>query len=789
MDIKMPKDKEKIKDGQASLNEFLDMYLGEKTSTESDYVEIQEALRQSEAEIKTFVTQEEEDLEWMESIQAAVSDDSSDEDFVPPSYYNTMMGKAFVEEETSEADPEPESDEQKQSFWNRLGKMVGVPEKQDEMPEEKAEKPEAPEEEEQWEYELSGGDDSEIKTSINFDDYVTYSAEEYDEELAETVRETVEKGAEKLEDEPEGPSAFKAFFMLLGEKLSVLNEKRRARQKVESADSEIEEPKSIEKEARRYARPVGSITVRSRIAFVLCAFMVLMATVFEITGKGWFGIGENGVLMTGVFLVMMLLVMFFCVEIPLRGVCSIIRGKVTAESLIAISCFMTLIDGVVVLLSRNAARGLPFAVVSALSVMFGMRGLRSYYIGMRNSLRVASKVKSPWGIVIDEETVMERSVLKKLPDATDGFYKNLIRRDICEHLYTYAAPIMLIAALVFAFLGTVVRGRGGEFVHALSALVAITASFSCMSAYSMPFRFVSAFSRRMGCAVAGWTGADKMFSSDGAFITDIDLFPKGTQTVTGMRKLLDITDYKAMEYVGSMMIASGSELEHPFREMLNENGVNPVYVESFSCYEGGGIGGMIHNDNVLVGTSAFMNLMGVRMPEELVRSRDIFLSVNRRLAAVFTVESRPTRGVQKSLLAMRNTRVNMLLASRDFTISPKTIQKRFKVPMDGIEYIPLSDCYKMNQTDEPEKIDTAGIISRGSLGAFAETVAKAAQLRQMTIMNTMVSIFGSAVGLFLVFYMCWNGPITSVTSWAMALFMFAMHFVTIILSNLVKRKK
>ncbi len=823
MEIKMPKDKEKTKDSQAALNEFLNLCLGERT-TESDYIEIEEALHKSEVEIKRSTTQEEDDSEWMESIQAAVADNGSNDDFIPPSYYDTIMlnsdrmAKAMEKEELHVDEPtiiafpnqlkkektdqeteqlkKSEEVEPKPSFWNRFSKMVGIPEKSEataKKSEPKAEdeasevKFDLTDDEDDWDDEPVQEADEIVKPSINFDDYANYSAREYDEELAETVRETVEQGQEK--EKREGPSVFNSFFMLLGEKLSDLNEKRRESQKIEAADSEIEEPESLEKEARRYARPVGNITVRSRIAFVLSAVMVLLVAVFEITGRGWFGIGENAVLMTGVLLVMMLLVIFFCVEVPLRGICSIIRGKVTAESLVAISCFVTLLDGVIILISRNAERGLPFVVVSALSVMFGMRGLRSYYIGMRNSLRVASKVKSPWGIVIDDETVLDRNVLKKLPNTTDGFYKNLIRRDICEHIYTYAAPIMLITALVFAFIGTVVRGRGGEFIHALSALVGVTASFSCMSAYANPFRLVSIITRRLGCAIAGWTGADKMFSTDGAFITDTDLFPKGTQSVSGMRKIGDITDYKAMEYVGSMIIASGSELEHPFRDMLRDNGVNPVYVDSFSCYEGGGIGGMIHNDNVLVGTAAFMNLMGVRMPEDLVRNSGIFLAVNRRLAAVFTVNSVPSNAVQNSLLAMRGTRMNMLLASRDFTISPKTLQQRFKVPMDGVEYIPLNDCYRMTQTDELEKIDTAGIISLGSLSSFAETVAKAVQLRQITLMNTAVSILGSVAGLFLVFYMCWNGPITSVTSWAMTLFMFAMHFVTIVLSNLVKRKK
>jgi len=516
--------------------------------------------------------------------------------------------------------------------------------------------------------------------------------------------------------------------------------------------------------------------------------MLLLAGVFELSGKGWLGIGSNGVLMTGVLLVMQLFVMLLCVEVPLRGICSLIKGKVTAETLIAASCFVSFLDGIIVLLGRNSERGLPFAVVSAFSVVFGMRGLRSYYIGMRNSLRVAVRAKAPWGIVTDDESVQDRSVLKRVPGAVDGFYKNLIRRDICEHIYTYAAPIMLIAALVFAFLSTVVRGRGGEFIHALGALVAISASFSCMSAYSGTFRLISSIARRGGCAVAGWAGADKIASSDGAFITDNDLFPQGTQSISGIRLMGIAGDYKAVECAGSLIIASGSGLENPFREFMRANHITPVHVERFTCYEGGGIGGVIRGENILVGTMAFMNLMGVRMPDDIRGANTVFLAINRKLAAVFTVSYTPSNAVQSSLLAMRNTKVNMLFALKDFNVSPKMLQKKFKVSMDGVEYIPVSDCYKIEQEDELHDNDAAGIVSLGNLTSFAQVASKAAQLRQITRLNTAVSLLGSAAGMFLVFCMCWNGPISSVTSWAMVLFMFAMHLVTIILSNLVKRK-
>lgn len=850
MDVKMPNSKEKIRESRTDLqdalnndsrqtnavtdNSMLDTAKAKTVSTqEEDDWEWLESIKEAMLDDpeNEFVPPFADDVSAMsKNEQIDLTGDGAPEDKQtekkPVLEKLRQKAKNSVRQDTAAEEYEEETDmadersakeqdeaDEDLSFWQRIGKLVGADQasneqehyatagksrKNVELKKPVAEKKEKPvsnvklvDNDDPWDFDDAEDDWLETDQSgdrIDLQDYMTYADDSYQDEYADIVRETMRAGEEAEEDEKSLPPVVAAVFDFLGERFHALNEKRKAAQAEEAADNVIEEA-NLAKEAKHYARPVGSITFRSRFAFAISILMALLAMVFELTGKGWFGIGENGVLMAGVLLVMQLMVMLLCVEIPMRGICSLINGKITAETLIAASCFISFIDGIAVLISRNADNGLPFAVVSALSVAFGMRGLRSYYIGMRNSLRIASKIQSPWGIVTDNESVEDRSVLRKCHGATDGFYKNLIRRDICEHIYTYAAPLMLIASLVFAFLSTVVRGRGNEFIHALAALVAVSASFSCMSAYSRTFRLVSAAARRQGSAIAGWTGADKIFSADGVLVTDNDLFPNGTQKVSGM-KLTGLTSpYKAMEYAGSLIIASDSELKNPFREFLRENGVVSVYVDSFACYEGGGIGGVIRDDNILIGTAAFMNLMGVRIPEDIVKNDVLFLSVNRKLAAVFSVEYKPSKAVQRSLLAMRNTKMNLLLALKDFNISPKMLQHKFKVSMDGVEYIPVNDCYRMERDDVLEETEAAGIISLGGLGAFAETVAKAAQLRQITLLNTAVSLLGSAVGLFLIFYMCWNGPISSVTSWATALFMFAMHLVTIILSNMVNRRR
>jgi hypothetical protein len=51
----------------------------------------------------------------------------------------------------------------------------------------------------------------------------------------------------------------------------------------------------------------------------------------------------------------------------------------------------------------------------------------------------------------------QRTILKKDLSRTEGFYNNLVQADVCERTYTYAAPLLLIAALLFAILASIGR--------------------------------------------------------------------------------------------------------------------------------------------------------------------------------------------------------------------------------------------------------------------------------------------------------------------------------------------
>ena len=224
--------------------------------------------------------------------------------------------------------------------------------------------------------------------SEHFHEFFTYAGDNYREEFGPEAEETVERG--RIRERKKKRSLLSAFFYLIGQRI-----KSRRIRKLDAAvpaDPVIREPKNIPKEAAKYSRPLGSMVWRSRIALVICAAMIYLTLSFTISGRAAV-IENNSFLLVSVLMIMQLVTMLLCLEVPITGIISAARGEPGAETLITASFIFTFTDSAVKLLTGDMSQGLPFSAVSALSAVFGLRGMMYYNSAVRDSLRVLSKVK------------------------------------------------------------------------------------------------------------------------------------------------------------------------------------------------------------------------------------------------------------------------------------------------------------------------------------------------------------------------------------------------------------
>lgn len=408
---------------------------------------------------------------------------------------------------------------------------------------------------------------------------------------------------------------------------------------------------------------------------------------------------------------------------------------------------------------------------------------------MAETLKTASGSSEPFGVQAEYNADIRKSILKKADNRTDGFYNNLMHPDVTESTYRFATPFLLAGALVLSVISALAKGQGQYFLHILSALLAAAAPFSAMLAFSIPFSTVARALRRSGAAIAGWGGADDLCSTDGACVTDNDLFPSGTLKINGSKLLGGASLEKALRYTASLIIESGSGLAKVFSDEINAQGMKRFPVEDFAYHEAGGISGLVKGERVMTGSSAFMTLQHFEIPDELKMKNAMFTSIGNTLAVVFTVDYEPQKSVQAALIMILKWRIKLFFAVRDFNLTPSVLQRKFRISLEDIEFIQTKDSYSISDANSGKEGRMAAVLIREGFSPFAEAVTGGKLLRASARIAALVSIISAAVGVLLMFYMCWSGAFLSATPGNLTLFMLSMLAAVLIVCGYARLRK
>ena len=537
----------------------------------------------------------------------------------------------------------------------------------------------------------------------------------------------------------------------------------------------------------KFTRACNSISLRVMPATVITVLMVILTYVYEAGMIVPFGIGYSLDHAAGTLIICLLIVMILCSDVIVRGVDFLIRGVPNAETLILFSCAFSLISAVFTMLSGAAAM-LPFCAVSALSLVFAAYGEKFNLRAMAETLKTAVGSSEPYGVQAEYNSEIDKSVLKKSYNRTDGFYNNLMQPDVTEITYHYAAPALLVGALVLTILVILVRGGVENSLHILSALLAAAAPFSILLSFSVPFGIVAKSTRKSGAAVAGWGGADDICFTDGVCVTDDDLFPPGMLKLSGVKVYDGASPENAIRYTASLIMSSGSGLTNLFTEVLNQQGLSPVRVEDFECHESG-IGALIKGEHVSTGSAAFMNLLGVRVPDDTNMKNAVYTAVNNRLVAMFAIDYKPLPSVQSALISMLKWRIDLYFAMRDFNVTPAMVGQKFKVPFDSFVFIPAKDSYSISDLHSDKEGRMAAVLVREGLSPFAEAITGGRLLKSAAFFATILSVVSAALGVLIMFYMCWTGSFLSASPGNLVVFMLCMLATVLIVCGYVRLKK
>lgn len=553
-----------------------------------------------------------------------------------------------------------------------------------------------------------------------------------------------------------------------------------------AAWAEPEPEPDLAAEAQRYASADKGAGLRLGISAVTALVALWLTFAVE---RGWwfpFELGEKTLYSVGALLLLQLLCAAMGIRTLIRGAGNLLHAEPGIESLIFLSGLFTVLDGMSLLAQKNTDAGMPYSAIFALAMTFCILSDLLYSRSMHSSLSAAANMPSPVGVITDIDTFEDRTVIKKLSRRTEGFYRNLTQEDFSDTCYRVVAPILMVLSVSLAAIVSIGRGETSAFFRAFAALLTVSASLTAALAYVLPFNAVSTIAIRAGTVIAGWGGAQMVADSDSALITDEDIYPAGTVGIDNVTIFGDDRS-KAIIYAASLMIASGSGLSRCFADLLRQQKLNIARVYNFSFSESGGVQGIIKGEKVTIGNSGYMNLLGMRIPADRDKNNAVYMAVGQKLYARYDLSYVPSNTVQRSLLSLVKTRISILFAVRDFNVTPASVKQKFKIPVDNVEHLSVTDCYAISTNQLTTPCDCMAVLAKDSAGPFAAAIAGGQSLRNSTIAATVVAAAGSILGVLLVFSLFWFGTDGIVSVGNLATYMFINSAAQILLSVFARK--
>ncbi len=570
-------------------------------------------------------------------------------------------------------------------------------------------------------------------------------------------------------------------------------ERRRARAQAHRRAAEARAAKEDAAEAARRelsageaVRVYGSGTkaLRARLLpqAVLCLLMIVLTMMPELGLTLPGALGENS-LRVGALFILLLLSVFFGLDVFSTGLTRPLHGHFCQETLVTASVLLALLDAALQYFSADRAYGMPFCAVAGVSLFFAslgtLRGRRAFNL----TFRMADRAKVPTVLSAEWEKVDEGHVISKNVGAVRGFVTRGTDQDPAESLYAWLAPLLLLLCVLLAFLCSAATGENSAFFHILSAFSAVCAAFDLLLIFNRPFLNTASELFDHGAALAGWNGALDMDKAVGMVLRDADLFPENCLRLSGLKIFSHFPEERIVSYTGSLIVASGIGTTRVFSELMREYGCDLYRVEELECYESGGIGANINGSQVLVGSAAFMNLMGIRLPPNLELRSAVFSAIDSELAGVFIISYTPSDAVQAALVDMLQARIRPIFALRDFLLTPSLLSGKFKITLEEGEFLTYASRFELSENNADPAEEPTALMSREGIGHYVETVRGGRRLCRSTRVALALTLLGTGLGLALLVLVLLQGAFGAASAGNVLLFMLLWELAVWIFSG------
>ena len=437
-----------------------------------------------------------------------------------------------------------------------------------------------------------------------------------------------------------------------------------------------------------------------------------------------------------------------------EGVCDVFRLRFSFNTMLVATFIVCCIDGVHCLEELR----IPCCAAFSLQVMMSLwsaHNRRSAEIGQMDTMRKAVRLHS---LVRRKKCFDGSDVLLRGEGEVEDFMDWYRKPSAQEKVLSVYVVLAMAGCGALGYLAAV-RHNDPSFGIQVAAISLVAATpLTGFLAISRPMAILQKRLHRVGTVLCGWRGIKGLTGRAVFPIRHDDLFPAGNCRMNGLKFYGDRDPDEVVACAAAIIAADGGGLTPLFDQLLESRSCPRYRVEGLRSYGGGGLGGEVHGEPVLVGVPSFLKEMGVEIPEGTRVNQAVYVAIDGELSGLFALTYVTDwivgRGLH-SLCAYHGLRP--VMSTGDFMLTDSFIRSKFNVNTRRIGF-PERSAREELYGLEPEK-DAPGLalITEEGLASFAYAVTGAKALRRTWTLGTVLHILAGLVGLGIMGLLAWLG--------------------------------
>ena len=430
----------------------------------------------------------------------------------------------------------------------------------------------------------------------------------------------------------------------------------------------------------------------------------------------------------------------------IQGVADLFKGRFTLNTLLVVSFFVCGADGVFCLLQER----IPCCAAFSLEVLMSL--LAEYHrrhaqLGQMDVLRKASRLH---GVSAKTDETQGKTVLVRHFANVEDFMDNYEQESKPEKRQNrYALIAFLVSLVIGVYAGFTKDLYTGIQMATVSLLAAVPATSFITT--TRPAAILQKRLHRLGTVLCGWQGVEQLTGKRIFPVWSADLFPAGSMRMNGVKFFGSRPTDLVIAYATALVVAEGSGLAPVFTQVLDSRNGSHYDAENLRRYPGGGIGGTVLDEPVLVGPLSFLQDMGVEVPAGIQVSQAVCVAIDGELCGLFAISYEKTRSAAAGISTLSSYRkLNPAVVAGEFMLPESFIRSKFGIKSKRLLFPGEEERQQLRQMEAAEDACAALIATQDGLAPVAFGVTGARALRSACNVGVVLHMVGGILGMAVV---------------------------------------